>query len=241
MSIQSVSTGDHKISVIIPVLNEASRMNSLVDHLYGGGFGGKHEIIVVDGDSDGGTINAIRHNEVTSIVAPKGRSRQMNAGAAVASGDILLFLHADTRLPENTPQKISSVMGQGRYVAGAFDLGIDSSSLAIKIIARASALRSRLTRIPYGDQAIFIARDYFQKIGCFKDIPLMEDVELMRRIKRIGDKICIFRDRVSTSPRRWEQEGVVYCSLRNVIILSLYYMGVSPDKLARYYRKRKNV
>ena len=173
------------------------------------------------------------------MVSARGRARQMNAGAAVASGDILLFLHADTRLPDNAFQKISSAMGQGRYVAGAFELGIDSSSLAIKIIARTAAWRSRLTRIPYGDQAIFIGRNYFHKIGCFKDIPLMEDVELMRRIKRMGDKICILRDRVSTSPRRWEQEGVIYCSLRNVIILTLYYMGVSPDRLARYYRMRK--
>lgn len=233
------SISGHKISVIIPVLNEASRINSLVEHLHDQNSCGNYEVIVVDGDSDGGTISAVRHEEVKLMVSARGRARQMNAGAAVASGDILLFLHADTRLPDNAFQKISSAMGQGRYVAGAFELGIDSSSLAIKIIARTAAWRSRLTRIPYGDQAIFIGRNYFHKIGCFKDIPLMEDVELMRRIKRMGDKICILRDRVSTSPRRWEQEGVIYCSLRNVIILTLYYMGVSPDRLARYYRMRK--
>jgi rSAM/selenodomain-associated transferase 2 len=230
---------EHRISAIVPVLHEHSSINPLIEHLHDRNFCGDHEIIVVDGDPDGGTIDAIRHEGVKTLVSEKGRSRQMNAGAAVAGGNVLLFLHADTRLPEEAIQKISSVMEQKRYVAGAFDLGIDSSSLAIRMIARTASRRSRLTRIPYGDQAIFIRKDYFCSIGCYKDIPLMEDVELMRRIKRVGDKICILRDRVSTSPRRWEQEGVLYCSLRNVIISNLYYMGVSPGKLVRYYRKRE--
>ena len=140
----------------------------------------------------------------------------------------------------NALQKISSVMEQEQYVAGAFDLGIDSSSLALRIIVCAAFLRLRLTRIAYGDQAVFIQRKYFNEIGCYKDISLMADVELMRRIKKAGDKICIISDRVSTSPRRWEEEGVVYCLLRNIIISNLYYIGVPPDKLVRYYRRHQN-
>ena len=164
----------------------------------------------------------------------------MNAGADVASGDILLFLHADTFLPDNALKKISSAMENEGYVGGAFDLGIDSSSLAIKTIAYIACRRSRLSRIPYGDQAIFIRRDYFNEIGCYKEMPLMEDAELMRRIKRRGDKIYIIPDNVSTSARRWEEEGVAHFSLKNIIIAVLYYAGVSPEKLLWYYRRRGN-
>ncbi|MCK5255532.1 MAG: glycosyl transferase family 2, partial [Deltaproteobacteria bacterium] len=95
---------------------------------------------------------------------------------------------------------------------------------------------SRFTRIPYGDQIIFLRKDYFNKIGGYKEIPLMEDVELMQRIKRQGDKICILTDKVVTSPRRWEKEGIIFCTLRNWIILTLYMIGISPSKLAKYYK-----
>ncbi len=233
-------SGECRVSIVIPVLHEVSRINSLIEHLRDQEFHKNYEIIVVDGDPTGETINAIHHEDVKSIVSGRGRARQMNAGAAIAGGVILLFLHADTRLPDNALQTVSRVMKQEHYVAGAFDLGMDSSKLAIKMIARIGSWRSRLTRIPYGDQGIFIRRDYFRRIGCYKDIPLMEDVELMRRIKRMGDKIYIVPNRVSTSARRWEQEGVVYCSLKNVIISNLYYMGVPPDKLVRYYGRRRN-
>ncbi len=132
-------------------------------------------------------------------------------------------------------------MQDKQYVAGAFDLGMDTSSLALKTIVYIASRRSRLSRIPYGDQGIFIRRDYFNRIGCYKDMPLMEDVELMRRIKKMGDKIHIIPDRVSTSARRWEEEGAARCSARNIIIATLYYMGVPPEKLVRYYRRRRNV
>jgi len=226
------------ISIIIPVLHEANRINLIIDHVYGQEFYENYETIVVDADPYGETINTIERKEVKSILSPKGRALQMNAGAAAARGEILLFLHADTRLPDGALQKISSIMKQGQYVGGAFDLGIDSDKLALRAIARAASLRSRLTRIPYGDQTIFILKDYFNKIGCYKNVPLMEDVELMQRIKKAGDKVYIISDRVSTSPRRWEKEGIIYCSLRNIIISNLYFMGVSPDKLVRYYRRR---
>jgi rSAM/selenodomain-associated transferase 2 len=161
----------------------------------------------------------------------------MNAGAVVARGEILIFLHADTRLPPGALKKINTVLENEKYVGGAFDLRIDSDRLFLKYIAARASLRSRLNRIPYGDQAIFIRKNYFDKIGRFKEIPLMEDVELMRRIKRRGDKIFILRDRVKTSARRWEREGVFYTTLKNQMLVNLYYLGVSPDKLAKYYRR----
>jgi rSAM/selenodomain-associated transferase 2 len=230
-------------SVIVPVLNEADNVNTLIEHIRAGNIHESYEIIFVDGDPEGSTISSIVTNKdshVKTIISPRGRAVQMNAGAAIATGDILVFLHADTRLPDNAFQKIGSALKSGEYMAGAFDLGIESQKLTLKIIERAASLRSRIRRIPYGDQAIFIRADYFNKIGRYKNIPIMEDVELMQRIKKSGDRICILPDRVITSFRRWEKEGIFYCSIRNIIILSLYYLGVSPEKLERYYKIHKN-
>ncbi|MHC4103532.1 MAG: TIGR04283 family arsenosugar biosynthesis glycosyltransferase [Planctomycetota bacterium] len=226
-------------SIIVPVLHEAERINSLVDNIHSQCFERALEIIVVDGDQQGSTIKAIKNNDVISLTSAKGRAQQMNAGAAVARGEILIFLHADTELPLGALGKISHVLENEKYVAGAFDLEIDSDRLFLKYIAARARLRSRLNRIPYGDQAIFIRKGYFDKIGRFKEIPLMEDVDLMQRIKKKGDKIFILRDRVKTSARRWEKEGLLYTTLKNQLIASLYYLGVSPDKLAKFYRSHR--
>ena len=164
----------------------------------------------------------------------------MNAGAATAHGEILIFLHADTKLPDNALGKISRVLQDERYVGGAFDLGIDSRRLFLKYISARASLRSRLNRIPYGDQAIFIRKDYFDQIGRFKDIPLMEDVDLMRRIKKDKKKIYILSDKVMTSARRWERDGALYTTLRNQILIALFYLGVSPYRLAKYYWRHSN-
>jgi len=228
---------EYRFSIVIPVLNEQDRINSLIEHVHSQGYEGACEIIVADGDPQGGTIKAIRDENVTSITSPKGRASQMNAGAELSHGEVLIFLHADTKLPPNALEKISQVLEDVKYMGGAFDLGIGSDSLLLKYIAARARLRSRLNRIPYGDQAIFIRRSYFNKIGRFKDVPLMEDVELMRRIKKRGDKIFILRDRVKTSARRWENEGIIYTTLKNQVLINLYYLGISPDKLAKYYRR----
>lgn len=223
-----------KFSIIIPVLNESDKINSLIEYLYAQEYDANNEIIVVDGDATGETIKVIHHKEVMSIISAAGRATQMNAGAAIATGDILIFLHADTKLPFDALNQISLALDQKQYVGGAFDLGIGSDRFMFKIIAYVASLRSRLTRLPYGDQAIFIRKDYFNKIGGYREIPLLEDVELMRCIKKRGDKICILSDRVSTLPRRWEKEGILCCTLRNWIILSLYLIGVSPNKLVLF-------
>ena len=224
------------LSIIVPVLNEQGQINSLIEHINGQDYDGDFEIIIVDGDPQCGTIKAISDNSVICITSSKGRARQMNAGAAIARGAILIFLHADTKLPVCALQKISQVLGNPKYIGGAFDLGIDSDRLILKYIAVRASFRSRLNQIPYGDQAIFIRKNYFDKIGGFRDIPLMEDVDLMRRIKKDGKKIHILRDKVITSARRWENEGAVYTTLRNQIIVFLYYLGVSHHKLAKLYK-----
>jgi len=194
------------------------------------------EIIVVDGAREKDTLGAIHRNHVIKISSERGRAKQMNTGASVARGEILIFLHADTELPSHALKKIHSLMEQREYVGGAFDLGIRSDKLILKIIGRLASWRSRLNRIPFGDQAIFIRRDYFNRIGGYMEIPLMEDMELMRRIKKLGDKIWIFHDRVMTSPRRWEKEGVAYCIFRNWALQTLYLLGISPHRLATFYK-----
>jgi rSAM/selenodomain-associated transferase 2 len=160
----------------------------------------------------------------------------MNAGASVAKGEILIFLHADTELPQNALKRLKAFVNTKEYVGGAFDLGIKSDKIILKVIAFLASLRSHLNRIPFGDQAIFVRRNYFNEIRGYQEIPLMEDVELMKRIRKSGMKIMIFHDRVMTSPRRWEREGILYCTLRNYMNQLLYFLGVSPHKLVDWYK-----
>jgi rSAM/selenodomain-associated transferase 2 len=225
-----------RFSIIVPVFHEKENIGSLIDCLNHLDSNQLSEIIVVDGALEKDTLAAIHRNQVVKISSERGRAKQMNAGASVARGEILIFLHADTELPLQALQKIHSLMEQREYVGGAFDLGIKSDRLIFGVIGTLASWRSRLNRIPFGDQAIFIRRDYFNRIGGYAEIPLMEDMELMRRIKKSGDKIWIFHDRVITSPRRWQSEGVVYCTFRNWTLQALYFLGVPPHQLAKYYK-----
>jgi rSAM/selenodomain-associated transferase 2 len=226
-----------KFSIIVPVFHEGERINDLIEYLNRLDSEGNAEIIIVDGTQEKDTLAAIRSNRVIQISSEPGRARQMNAGASIARGEILIFLHADTELPINGLKKIGSFIEQKEYVGGAFDLGIKSHRRIFRVIGTMASLRSRLNRIPFGDQAIFIRKQYFNRAGGYREIPLMEDVELLRRIKRSGGRIRIFYDRVMTSPRRWEKEGVIYCTLRNWTLQLLYFLGVSPYHLAKYYKE----
>ena len=228
---------DHpKFSIIVPVLHEAERINDLIGHLRQLDPEKSSEIIVVDGAPEKDTLQAIHDDRITKISTEKGRAKQMNAGASVAKGNILIFLHADTELPIGALKRMNAFVNRNEFVGGAFDLGIKSEKIIFKMIAFLGSLRSRLNGIPYGDQIIFIRRGYFNEIGGYRDIPLMEDAELMRRIKRSGKKIFISRDRAMTSPRRWEEEGVIFCILRNWTLQILYFLGVSPHKLVKFYK-----
>jgi rSAM/selenodomain-associated transferase 2 len=195
------------------------------------------EIIIVDGDEKGSTIRMIREASVVTAISKRGRGSQMNRGAAMARGDILLFLHADTRLPGNALALIESEMRDPLCMAGAFDLAIASGKPIYRLIEKGATVRSRLTRIPYGDQAHFFRRSYFQTLGGFAEIPIMEDVEIMGRVKRRGDRIEIISNPVLTSARRWEKEGIVMCTLRNWLLIILYFFGISPMSLTRFYYK----
>jgi len=224
------------VSVVVPVINEAERINGLIEHLGSLDLSESIEIIVVDGDPAGRTIEAVADDDVIVAVSDKGRARQMNKGAQLASGEVILFLHADTQLPPNALEAVRSVLADDNCVGGAFNLGVDTRNIFIHGIAAISNFRNRLTRVPFGDQAIFLRRDYFNHIGGFKDIPLMEDVELMKRIRKRGDRIRILPERVLSSARRWEKEGVVFCATRNALVLALFGLGVSPHRLAGFYR-----
>jgi rSAM/selenodomain-associated transferase 2 len=225
----------YSFSVIIPVLNESPIINHTIEHVYQRGSGFDPEVIVVDGDSRGDTLAAIKNKDVIKIISPKGRGKQMNRGASVAQGDILLFLHTDTELPKDAFEAISSAMNKLQPVGGAFDLGIKSDRSVFRLVEELVYMRTRLTKVPYGDQAIFMKKEIFDKVSGFKEIPVMEDVEFMRRVKRSGYKICIIPQMVKTSPRRWEKEGVLYCTVRNWALITLYSLGVNPEKLVRFY------
>ena len=222
-------------SVIIPVLNEASVINSAVERLYRLGSAFDVEVIVIDCDAEGRTIQAVHRTEVITAISPKGRGKQMNRGAFLARGEVLLFLHSDTELPEHAFRTISSVMDDPQCAGGAFDLGIKSDRVVFRIMEKLVSLRTRLTRIPYGDQALFIRKEVFDRMKGFGEIPLMEDVEFMRRLRSAGHKIRIIPQKVKTSPRRWEEEGVLFCTMRNWMLRGLYRLGVNPENLVRFY------
>lgn len=225
-----------RFSIIIPVLHESDKINFLIDHIGSLECSGKVEVVVVDGSAGKDTVDAIKSGEVIKLESEKGRGKQMNTGASVARGETLIFLHADTELPAGAFVRIDAAMKNEKYVGGAFELRINSEKFLYRLLARLASIRCRLTKIPYGDQAIFMRSNYFKSIGGFKEIPLMEDFELMRRIKRFGDKICILEEHVSTSARRWDEEGFFFGLLRNAILFVLYILGVSPHRLARFYK-----
>jgi len=226
-------------SIIIPVLHETEIINTLLDSLKHLERDEPFEIIVVDGSQTQDTLHVISDTNVLKYTSPQGRGRQMNVGAAHATGDILVFLHADTFLPANALSLIKTSLEDKRYVGGAFSLQIQSQISFLRAIAVYSTLRSQLTRAPYGDQVIFLRKSYFDTIGGYADIPLMEDVELMRRIRKNKAQITILPFSVITSDRRWHQEGPIYTLIRDNIIIFLYWCGMPAEKLAKFYPWQK--
>jgi rSAM/selenodomain-associated transferase 2 len=190
---------------------------------------------VVDGARSRNTLRAISNQHIIKAGSPVGRGIQMNKGVRIAKGAVVLFLHADTFLPADAFRLVLAATNKSGFVGGAFDLGIRSDKKIFRIYETVVWFRSRLTSVPYGDQAIFLKRSYFKKIGGFKNIPLMEDVELMRRIRHLGGRLYFIPSKVQTSARRWQREGLLYCTLRNWVLLAMYSMGGAPEKLVRFY------
>ena len=229
------------ISIIIPVYNEEDIINDSLRALKVHDVDNLNEVIVVD--CKGNTNNAISEknkswNKVQLITTKaKGRALQMNVGAKHASGDVLLFLHADTKLPRNALFKIVDLLRKTNCSAGAFDLSYDNPKLQYKITAWVASMRSRLTKTPYGDQAQFIYRKTFEEVFGFHPLPLFEDIDIFRRLKKQGHTVAIIREAISTSARRYER--CWFCTItRNILITILYYVGIHPEKLARMYNKK---
>lgn len=221
------------VSIIVPVLNESAILPVLLEHL--ADFKPHCEILIVDGGSQDDTVVQCEQAGFKVIPAPRGRARQMNAGASAARGDILLFLHADTRLPERADEMVIQTFERNSHQWGRFDVDIAGTSGLLRVIALMMNLRSQLTGIATGDQAIFVHRAAFDAAGGFPDQPLMEDIELSRRLKRITAPICL-KDKVVTSGRRWETRGIWRTILLMWRLRLAYALGASADALAKDYR-----
>ena len=221
------------ISIIIPCLNEADGIASALSALAPLQARGA-EVIVVDGGSRDGTAERAAPHVDAVISAPRGRAAQMNAGAARARGEILLFLHADALLPDSADALIIEGLKRTRRGWGRFDVTITGRHPLLRVVERLMNLRSRLTGIATGDQAIFVTRSLFTAAGGYPDIALMEDVALSKRLKRFGPPLCL-RHHLTTSGRRWEKHGV----LRTIVLMWLlrlaYWLGIDPAKLAVRY------
>lgn len=220
------------ISVVIPVLNEERTITETIRHTARLGL---NEIIVVDGGSIDQTRAQVASLGIAQVLTSQpGRARQLNAGAEACRSDVLLFLHADTRLPQSVKKSIESALADALVVGGRFDVQFDSDSAWSRVISTFMNLRSRLTRISTGDQAMFVRRSVFEQLGGFSDIPLMEDIEFSTRLKRRGPTIAL-HDAVITSFRRWEQGGPLKTILMMWALRFFYRMGVSPHRLAHFY------
>jgi rSAM/selenodomain-associated transferase 2 len=232
-----------KISIIIPVLNEAATIQETLIRLQ---EASEVEVIVVDGGSRDETVAIAKcvgkvlakSLPINVISTAAGRARQMNAGAAAATGDILLFLHADTHLPIGFDILVRQALQNPGTIAGAFELRINAQLLGLRLIEKMVNMRSRFLSMPYGDQAIFLKATLFHEIGGFPEIPIMEDFEFMLRLRHQG-RITLVPAPVLTSGRRWQKLGVVKTTLINQLIIVCYFLGVSPEQLIRWYTRKR--
>jgi rSAM/selenodomain-associated transferase 2 len=223
-----------RLSVVIPALNEAENIARAVESAWHAGAG---EVIVVDGGSDDGTAEIARRLRCTLLTAPRGRAVQQNAGARAATGDALLFLHADNHLASpDIADQISTCLADHRRIHGALRQRIESPGLGYRLLEGGNVARVRWFGLPYGDQAIFVRRDTFLELGGFPDEPLLEDLILMQELRRKAWP-ALLPGPVVVSPRRWQKHGVVGQTARNWWLLARHTCGAKPANLARYYRR----
>lgn len=222
------------ISIIVPTLNEAANLPGLLP-----AAALAKELIVVDGGSQDGTVAQANAHGFRVLETPfaAGRGSQLNHGAAAATGDILLFLHADTRLPPDFPKAVQGCLQIPQHILGAFRLKLDAGGILLDLIVWAANHRARQLALPYGDQALFMRRDDFMRLGGFPKVPIMEDFLLLKEAKRHG-RIAILPQAVTTSARRWQRLGTLHTTLVNQLVILGYYLGISPKRLASFYRGR---
>ena len=219
------------ISVVVPTLNEASNIARTLAQVR---QAGECQIVVVDGGSEDGTPEIAGRSADVVLSASRGRARQMNVGARAATGEILLFLHADTVLPQEFPRILAQAFADPQVVGGRFDVRLNAPGWSFRMIETMMNLRSRLTRISTGDQAIFVRRETFLAIGGYPEVELMEDLALSRKLKRVG-KIACPRAPVVTSARRWQRDGMLKTIALMWALRLAHALGVSPERLKTFY------
>ena len=229
-SIEDANLG--RVSVIIPALNEGEQITTTIASVQAGR---PHEILVVDGGSTDDTIQRACEAGAVVINSAPGRAREMNAGAARAGGSALLFVHADTLLPRDYLSAVSRALQPPGIAAGAFRFRVSGDLAGKRILEWTTNLRSRWRQMPYGDQALFVRRSLFEEIGGFADMPIMEDYELVRRLRKRG-RIVITPQAATTSGRRWRRLEVLRTTAVNRLVILGYRCGVSPERLAEFYR-----
>ena len=217
------------ISVIIPTLNEENRVGRAICRLVGSGVS---EVIVVDGGSSDATVEIASQAGATVLSTRANRGHQQNLGAERATGAILLFLHADTILPRGFAKQVRATLSRPGVVAGAFHFRLDASGWEMRLVEKVVALRCRLFRLPYGDQAIFVSSEMFVRAGQFAELPVMEDFDFMRRLGGLGT-VELADGAAVTSARRWTREGVWRVTWTHQLCILGYYLRISPERLLR--------
>jgi rSAM/selenodomain-associated transferase 2 len=228
-----METPSKRLTIVVPCLDEAGVIRPVLAALQPYRRAG-HEVIVVDGGSRDGTPELARPHADRVFGSARGRALQMNAGAAAAGGDVLVFLHADTRLPPEGDRLILDGLARTGRCWGRFDVRLSGTLPALRMVERLMNLRSRLTGVATGDQAIFVAREAFEAVGRYREIPLMEDIALSAGLKRLGRPLCL-RAQAITSSRRWERDGVWRTILLMWRLRVAYFFGADPRRLARRY------
>lgn len=226
--------GSASVAIVIPTYNEARILPQALKLLDGLSV---DELIFVDGGSTDESRVLIQTQGYTCLLSELGRAKQMNLGAKNTESDIILFLHIDTSLTSSNISNIRKAYAQG-FLSGRFDVRLSNPSLTYRIISFFINLRSRVSQISTGDQAIFVRREIFEAVGGFPELPLMEDVAISKRLKRFGKVACLY-DKLTTSSRRWEQRGLVRTVVLMWEIRLLYWLGVSPEKLVVMYRETR--
>jgi rSAM/selenodomain-associated transferase 2 len=224
---------DNKITIIIPVLNDVEALKTLLPQLQQCREQG-HELLLVDGGSSDGSIPLSRNQVDRILMTGVGRGRQMNLGAENASHNILLFLHADSRISEKGFAQLLAAMSDPENHWGRFDVQLDHSGVSYRVIAAMMNLRSRLSGVSTGDQGMFVRSGLFHRVGGFQSIPLMEDVALSKTLRKYSRPVCL-SSKLITSARRWQQQGIMKTVLLMWTLRLAYFMGVHPDKLSQIY------
>lgn len=221
-----------RLSIMIPTLNEAAGIEHTIQRVF---ELRPIEVVVADGQSQDKTCELARSAGAIVVTSERGRGRQLNAGVRAATGDVLLFLHADCWLEPQAAEQIETVLREDSVIGGAFCQRIDHERPIFRWLERGNAARVRWRHMPYGDQGIFIRRSAFEAVGGFAEVRLMEDVLLMREIRRRGWRLELLPGPIHVDPRRWLKHGVVRQTLRNWALLAGLKLGISPDRLAEFY------